>query len=108
MIGKLSLPEGSSGSNFTLTVINTTCEPIVGIEVTSVQPQVSGVADAPFVSYDGALVGASNPLPASELGSGSIPVTGVVPGQEYVLMVTVNLGGGKASQTVTMEIYPES
>jgi hypothetical protein len=107
MFGKITLPEGTLGSNLSLTVINTTCEPIVGIAVTSVEPPINGTIDAPFVLYNQVLVSPTSPLPAKEVGTGTVPVTGVVSGREYTLMVTVRLGSGTASQTQTLEIYPE-
>lgn len=108
MFGKISLPEGSLGSNLSITVTNTTCVPVVGITVTSVQPQLAGVVNTAFVAYDGVVVNATNPLPAREIATGSIPVSGVVSGQQYTLTVSVLFAPGYAAQTETLELYPES
>jgi hypothetical protein len=107
MFGRLSLPYGSTGSNLTLTVTNTTCSPIVGVLVVSVQPSVAGVSNATFVEFDGNLVSASSPLPAGQIATGSLPVTGIQAGQKYTLLVTVQFSG-IAPLTETMEMYPES
>ncbi len=108
MFGKISLPTGSVGSNLTLTVTNTTCSPITGITVVSVQPQIAGVANSSFVEFNGNLVTPSSPLPAGQLGTGSIAVSGIASGQEYILTVKVDFAPGTAAQTETMVMYPES
>ena len=107
MFGRLTLPSESTGSNFTLTVINGTCSPITGITVTSVEPQLVGVANASFISYNNSIISALTPLPAGQLGTGSLALSGITAGQRYDFSVTVDFSSGTPSQTETIEIYPQ-
>ncbi|MGA2198572.1 MAG: hypothetical protein ABSG45_01400 [Nitrososphaerales archaeon] len=108
MFGRISVPNGPTGSNFTLTVINSTCSPITGITVTSVQPQIAGVVNSTFVEYNGTVVNPSNPLPEGQLGTGSLAVSGIDAGQKYVFTIAIDFSSGSVPQTETMEIYPQN
>ena len=108
MFGKITLPAGASGSTLSLTATDTTCTPITGIMVSSIQPELTGVANTSFVQFNGALVGPTNPLPGGQLATGSLPVNGVQAGQKYVLLVTVTFSSGLSRETETMVLYPES
>jgi hypothetical protein len=108
MFGMVSLPTGSNMSTLALTVTDTTCTPIVGISVTSVDPQIGGNVNTPFVEFNGTVIGPASPLPAGQLGTGSIPVTGIASGQKYVLTVVVQFATGITAQTETFEMYPEA
>ncbi len=108
MFGSISVPYGPAGSNFTLTVINSTCSPITGITVVSVQPQIAGVVNSTFVQYNGTVVNPSSPLPAGQLGTGSLAVSGIDAGQKYVFTITIDFSSGSVPQTETMEIYPQN
>jgi len=107
MFGMITLQSGSAASNLTLTVTDTTCTPITGVTVTSVDPQLAGVVNTPFVEFNGVLISAASPLPAGQLGTGSLPVTGVTAGQKYVFTVQVAFASGTTTQTETFEMYPE-
>ena len=68
--------QGRREATSRLTVINGTCNPITAITVTSVQPQLVGVSNASFVSYNDSVVSALTPLPAGQLGTGNLAVSG--------------------------------
>jgi hypothetical protein len=107
MFGMVTLQTGSNGSSLTLTVTDTTCTPITGVTVLSVDPQIAGVANTPFVEFNGMIISPASPLPAGQLGTGSLSVKGVQAGQKYVLTVQVDFASGTTAQTETFEMYPE-
>lgn len=104
MFGMVSLPTELIGSSLSLTVTDTTCTPIVGITVTSVQPEIAGVVNASFVKFNGVLVSPTSPLPGGHIGTGSVAVTGITAGENYTLTVVISFASGTVSQTETMEM----
>ena len=108
LFGRLTVPTGSSGSNLTLTVINGSCFPIDGVTMTSVQPAIAGVSNSSFVQFNGSLITVVSPLPAGQLGTGSLAVTGISSSQRYDFSVTVRFASGLVPQIETMEIYPQA
>jgi hypothetical protein len=108
MFGRLTLPSGSGDSNLTLTVINGSCFPVDRIAVSSVLPTIAGVTNSSFVQFNGSVISVASPLPAGQLGTGSLSVGGISSTQRYDFSVSVGFASGLATQVETIEVYPQT
>ena len=106
VLGRMTVQSGTNAGNLTLTVDNSTCSSITGVTVTASQPAIAGVVNSTFIDYYGSPVSSSNRLPAGQVASGYLAVSGVTTGQQYKLTVSVSFYSSSTTQTLTVILVP--
>ncbi|MGA2663702.1 MAG: hypothetical protein ABSF83_01985 [Nitrososphaerales archaeon] len=105
--GAITAASGSTPGQLSLRVLDSACEPVAGVEIATVSPTLSGVANTTFVSYGGSTVSGTNPLPSGQAASGQLPVNGVTAGQRYTLTVEVSFASGAVPETLTLVLISQ-
>jgi hypothetical protein len=87
----ITVAQGASTGSLSVTLGGSTCAPISGFVITAVYPLLSGVVNASFIEYQGALISPAHPEPVSEPASGSVSLSNVSATQSYTLTYKITL-----------------